>query len=155
MKSEPVVGSDLPNDQEPLVERNGGKVEYGGEDSLREGGRDVTRATAQPPSHRMPRALQPAALTTALGSQDYHHHLRDTGKDIKTQRGSGPGLRSHSSFMTRPEVVSVQSNSASLVNSSPCVLGLGRLHTQVLKSLMYHTRRDCRAPTLGLKPSPT
>lgn len=38
--SEQFVCGDLPNDQEALVERNGCKVEYRGEDGLHRGGRE-------------------------------------------------------------------------------------------------------------------
>lgn len=110
---------DLPDDQEPLVERNGRKVEHGGEDSLREGGRgchSVSRHSPHPIERHLPCAGVLEALTTAL-SRDYCHHLRDIG----TSRG-GRGWP-ESTQLIRDKARSSecpQPSSASFVSRSPC-----------------------------------
>lgn len=49
IKNEQLLRGDLPDDQEPLVERNGCEVEYRGEDSLHEGGRGCHQESQHSP----------------------------------------------------------------------------------------------------------
>lgn len=94
--SEELVGNDLPNDQEALVERDGRKVEHRREDGLCEGGVDVTESHATGLIHVTTCACYRGSCSphNTQGSLDY------SIISIETQKGSGAGPGSHSSTVT-------------------------------------------------------